>query len=147
MHGSVLIFAIILFSDDVLANKFRAYHFLPTSCHAHAQWASIWMNTVSVLGQCWAEAGHCFRWYTEMSTGQDECSRKSRGYQNLQLSHLISIFCAIATRQNTGLTQKLPGCLRVWIMVYTTYLSCVASPYWVWGHGAKRSFRGQFVRG
>ena len=41
--------AVLIFSDDVFEVRFQASHFVPTSCLAHAQWASIeWI------------------WYTEM---------------------------------------------------------------------------------
>ncbi len=47
------IFAIFLFSDDVFQVKFPVYHFVSTSCLAHAQWASIWINMV-----CTFKSGH-----------------------------------------------------------------------------------------
>ena len=59
---SKTVFAFILFSDDVFQVKFRAYNFMPTSCLAHAQWASIWMNTVYSTTRIEVPRKYCLVW-------------------------------------------------------------------------------------
>ncbi len=45
MHGSMMNcpykFAIILLSDDIFEARSQAHKYKPTSCHAHAQYATI----------------------------------------------------------------------------------------------------------
>ncbi len=46
---TVLIFAIVLLSDDAFEVKFWPYHPVSTLCLAHVQWAYIWMDMVHLL--------------------------------------------------------------------------------------------------